>query len=246
MQVRVTLERNDLGPLVERYAGVMRKERDAVVLSTAKGATRRVIDLTPPAHNGIVGAAAYRYGREKITRDMKRVLVPVKLKGRRKITTVFGRRLSRPVYVETREMFPNVADTYRRYRRFRNSGVGVRSKNLGERKYWVDARKFRGLVKAKEARVGRLASGWAAGAIGLDVPLQNWIARHGQANGRVVIQTAKGYMAVRVQNFAPRASDNVREELGRRIRYALHYQAGAMERAMAGYRQRMIQEGRRR
>lgn len=236
------LARNDIGPSIRRYAAEMKKGLPEVTKSTAKGVTRRVIDVTPPASAGVVGAAARRAGFDRIASDMGKVLAPVRLKGRRKITTVFGHTVARPFYVPTRELHPDVAGAYRQHRTFRNNGVGVRARNLRERKLFVDERKFAAVLKAKQARVGALASGWTAAAQALDVPVQQWISRHGTSGGRIQIDTAGDRMRVTVENFAPGVPENVRAELARRIPYAVEYQAAAMARAIAGYHNRTKQE----
>lgn len=243
MDIRVTVVKNDISKVVSHYSAEMGKTVVEATRMAAKGATRRVIELTPPAHEGVTGAAAYRFARQKINRDLRKVLVPVQLKGRREITHVFGRELVRPVVVQTTEIHPDVAGVYRQNSRMKNVGVGASSRDLGTRKYWVDTRKFSALLKSKESRIGRMASGWAAGAMALDVPLQQWISRHGPANGRVVIRTSSASCSILVENFAEGVPDNVRAELRRRIPYAIQYQAAAMERAIRGRAERLARRG---
>ncbi len=227
----VTLVRDTMGDSILQYALVMERTLKDTVKRAAKGITRRVIDITPPAFAGVKGAAAYRHGRKKIARQMGGVLAPVKLKGRRLITHVYGHQLAKPVYVRTAEKYTDVVAVYRQNRTFRNKGVGVRSRGLRSAKYFVDVRKFNTLLKAKEARVGVLASGWAAAAAALDVPLQNWISRHGQSRGTVKLDLASARMRIVVSNFAGSGlPENVAAELDRRIAYAVQYQRDAMAR----------------
>jgi hypothetical protein len=189
----------------------MRKSLPETVREAARRATKMVISITPPAHEGISGADAYRFGRMRIYRDMSSVLAPVRLKGKR------------------RERWPDVAAVYRANRRFRKSGVGVTAKARSP-KFYVDTRKFNTLLKEKESHVGRLASGFAAAAIALDLPLQTWISRHGTGRGMVKTELASPRMRITVVNFAPNLPSNVQAELARRIPYALTYVANGMAR----------------
>lgn len=233
MTPRIELVADSMTFSLQRYAEVMNRSLADTVRRAARGVTRRVIALTPPAHEGVSGAAAYRYGRAKIRKDMERVLAPVRLKGRRLISVVFGQRLARPITVRTAEKYPDVVSVYRQHRRFRNVGVGVKSRNLGEAKFYVDQRKFARLLKAKEQKVGTMASGWAEGAAALDVPLQNWIARHGRGRGQVKMALMGARMRITVINRATSGLDgNVEAEMHRRIQYALRYQQNAMRREM--------------
>jgi hypothetical protein len=247
MTPTINLVHDHIGPSIERYAEVMGRTLADTVKRTAKGVTRKILAITPPAHNGIEGAAAYRYGRGKIRRDMERVLAPVKLKGRRIITQVFGHPLKRPITIKTAEKYPDVVSVYRQHRKFRNVGVGVRASKLGDRKYYVDAAKFNRLLKTKEASVGKLASGWAEGAAALDVPVQNWISRHGRGRGSVKLDLMSSRMRITVRNLADNLapagmSSNALTELERRIKYAVQYQQAAMKREVDHYAMKKARE----
>jgi hypothetical protein len=228
-----TLKRNGVGPSLREFAGLMRKGAREIVHRAAKGITRRVIDITPPSSGEASGRDARKVGEKAIARDLNYIFAPKRLKGRRKVTHVFGRRLRRPVFVQTKERHPDVAGLYRQHTHFRGRGVGVRfSASSVGRKFYVDTRKFQALLRAKTARVGTLAAGWSAAAHALDVPLQQWIGRHGSSGGRVQIDTAGERMRVVVENLAPTAPANVRAELARRIPPAVRYQEEAMLRDM--------------
>lgn len=232
--------RNDISPSVRRYATEFKKGLRETVKVTSAGITRRVIDLTPPASQGVTGADAYRAGRTKIAGQMSSAMIPVRIKGRRKITTVFGHHLKRPVYVPTRERYPDVDTVYRSRTKIAASGFGIRTKS-GPKAY-VDVRKFQAVLKARQDRVGALAAGFSGAAQALDVPLQNWVSRHGTSGGRVQIDTAGDRMRVVVENFGNGAPAAVRSELARRIDYAVQYQRNAMERAIVGYHNRIKQQ----
>ncbi|MBC7367570.1 MAG: hypothetical protein H7343_12315 [Undibacterium sp.] len=228
MNPTLTLVQDHIGPSIERYAEVMGRTLADTIKRAARGVTRRVINLTPPGSAGTVGAAAYRQGRERIKANLNAVFAPVKIKGRRKLTTVFGHRLKSPLYVATKERFPDVSATYRQRAHARGTGVGI-TVSRGAKAY-VDTRKFVAVLAAKQARVGLLAAGFAAGANALDVPLQQWVSRHGPATGTVKMDLFSARMAITVENFAPGVPANVRAALASRISYALQYQRAAMER----------------
>jgi hypothetical protein len=228
MEPVLELVSDGLTPSLERYAEVMGRTLASTIKRAAKGVTRRVISITPPASAETTGAAAYRQGRRKIEKQIDSVLAPVKLKGRRKITTVFGRKIGKPVYVPTKERFPDVAATLRSRIVARGGDVGIRL-NRGA-KAFVDVRKVKAIIASKNSRVGVLASGWQAAAAALDVPVQQWISRHGGAAGRVELDFFSARMHVTAENFAAGVPPGVRYALSKRIQFALKYQESAMER----------------
>lgn len=193
-----------------------------------RGVVRRLLELTPPAHGSVTGAAAYRYGRKRISRDLLKVLAPRRLKGKRKITHVFGRPLRRPIFVPTKEKYPDVRMAYREVARFRNQGVGVRTGRVRDVRY-VDRTKFKALEKRLHSHVGRLASGWVAAAAALEVPVQAWIRRHGGSRGAVKMNLVTAHMSIQILNRLPSGlPGHVRSELERRVPYAVKYQREAM------------------
>ena len=225
----VTLVEDNITPTLERYAEVMGRTMRTTVRRAARGVTRRIISIPPPASAGTTGRAAYQQGRQRIASDLSSVLAPVKLKGRRVISMVFGRPISHPVTVPTTERYPDVEQVYASQSHFRGRGLGFHASKHGN-KFFVDARKFRTLLTERQARVGRLASGWLAPAQALDVPVPAWVVRHGSSRGAVrVIEDATSSRITAV-NYAPGLPANVRSELKRRIGYAMAYQRAAMRR----------------
>lgn len=239
--IRYRLVHDGIGASILRYAAEFKKGLREITRNAARGVTRRVIDITPPANQGATGADAYRAGRTKIASQMSSVLAPVRLKGRRQITTVFGHRPKRRIIVPTKERWPDVAGIYRNNLHASRNGVGLRLNNHGQ-KYYVDIRKFQAVLKERQANVGKLAAGWAAGASALDVPLQAWISRHGTSGGRVKLDVGGERMRITVENLGDGLPGGLRSELGRRIPYAVQYQADAMGRAIDGYHKRTRRE----
>ena len=234
MTPTLALTRDNISSSLPRYAEVMQRSMRETLLRAAKGVTRRVISITPPA-NAAAGlgsltsaSEAYRAGRIRIAHQMSFLLAPVKLKGRKTITQVYGRKLKHPVTYKTKELWPDVAALFRSHTRIASSGFGVRIKTT--RKFYVSSTKFKALLTQKQARVGILASGWAAAATTTGVPLSNWVGRHGPARGTVRMNLLSTTMSFTARNFAPGLPSAVRSELARRIPYAMAYQAAAMQR----------------
>lgn len=228
MNPTLTLVRDHIDVL--HYAEVTGRTLAASLKRGARGVTRRVIDVTPPASQGTTGAAAYRQGRIRIGKQMSAIMAPVRLKGRRLIPVVFGHRLATPVSVKTRELYPDVRQLYNTQLRASANGARLRLNNFRGQKFYVSKPKFQAELKRRQSHVGRMASGWHAAARALDVNVQDWISRHGSARGSINMQLVTSRMRITAQNFAPGASAQVRAELARRIPYALKYQAAAMER----------------
>ena len=207
--ITVVQTRNVLESTLRAWSVAMRREGLSAIREGMKRVTRQVILITPPASAGLTGRDAFQQGRNRIARDLRSVLTPVRLKGKRK------------------ERWPDAAQAYRERRRFRDSGVGVRV-GRGQRAY-VSTAKFNALLRDKSARIGRMASGWsaAAGALGVAVPA--WVRRHGVGRGQFVQSNAPGRVGMRATNLAPGVPDNVRIELERRIPYAMRYVARGLE-----------------
>lgn len=226
----IKLVRDQIGDSLRRYAEVMGRTLKDSVRRATRGVTRRVIDLTPPANEGATGAAAYRQGRVRIARQMNAILAPVRIRGRRVISVVFGRRLATPVSVRTKELYPDVRQTYSSELKRSANGSRLKLTNFRGRKYYVKRSKYQAELKRRQGHVGRMASGFYAAARALDLPVQEWISRHGTGRGTIKQDLMTSRMRITVANFAPGVSPAIRAELARRIPFALQYQAAAMQR----------------
>jgi hypothetical protein len=149
---------------------------------------------------------------------------------------VFGRKLKKAITVPTKEKHPDVAALYREQSHLLTKRLGARLKNFRGKKFYVDVRKFQAVLKERQAAVGHLASGWAAAAGALDVPLQAWIARHGRGRGSVKLDLMSSRMRITVANLPSSGLPAiVAAELQRRIGYAVAYQGAAMKREVQIY-----------
>jgi hypothetical protein len=247
MTPSITVVRDTMGPMLQRYVEVTGRSLAASLKRAAKGVNRRVLAITPPASEGMSGASAFRQGKNKIAKQMNAVLAPVKLKGQRTyywfrsggFPTKAGikamKKFIGPSWIQsktvaTRERVPNVAAHYRSVLRANNAGTRLVLK-AGTRKVWVDTRKFQAELVRRQGAVGRLASGWAEGARVLEIPVNAWIGRHGTGRGTIKLDVLSANMGIVVRNQAPAGLPGpIRAEMQRRIGAALKYQEAAMER----------------
>lgn len=204
---------------LERYAAVMGKTFPEVLLRGGRGVVRRAIAVMPPASaSGVAGgldsgSQAKVRGFKAIDRDLNRIFVPVKLKGKRK-ERISGAEMVR---------------IHARHLRYKRPGAPMRRYGGP---YYVDARKFKALGDKLRTHVGRLASGFVAAAQALRVAVPAWIARHGPARGTVQIELTGDTLYLEAVNYAPKVPSFIRTETQRRINYAIGYQANAMNREL--------------
>ena len=190
----------------------------------ARGFVRRVVAITPPGGGGRTGTAARKAGEGAIRKDLGRIFAPVVLKGRRKITQVFGTPLKRPVFVPTKERWPDVEAIYAG--RLARKG-GRKHLTRGQKQaFYVDKRKLSALQKMLIARVGFLAAGWNAAAESLGVKLPAWVSRHGTGHGSYLALLDTSHISITIVNAVGYAL-NV-DGIEGRIQSALNLQANAM------------------
>jgi hypothetical protein len=181
-----------------------------------------MIRITPPFNGKGSIAAAKKQGERAILKDMRKIFVPVDLKGQRQITQVFGKVIE-PRYVYTKEKHPDVESVWqsRRKTAMRNR----RGRNL----FYVDRRKFERLRKKKIKQVGKLGSGFAPAANRLGVALPAFMKRH-QTPGSIQVNSTPDHIQITIINGAHYAHQI--PDLRRRIEWAVGAQRGAMERQL--------------
>ena len=167
------------------------REASEVVRQQSRLLLEDAIDLTPPNGGGVTGVAARKRGEAAIERDLtgaRGLFVPVRIKGRRKMTTVFGRKLKKAVFVPTtlQPYGDDPAPIYARRAskdRFSGNHGSLNSITRGQKAaYYVDKAKLAALRGKLRKKVGKLASGWLAGLHDLQAQAAPWIERH-LANG---------------------------------------------------------------
>lgn len=204
-------------PLLE-YAVRTGRTIPETLKRAGKGTIRQVIAITPPATSaGVSGGLdsssdAKARGARAIQRDLNRVFVPVRLKGKRR-EAVSGAEM---VTIHARLLA--------------QKRPGAPMKRDRGQPYYVDQRKFNLLEVKLASHVGRLAAGWLPAAEALALAVPQWISRHGLGRGGYEAKFEGDEMFIKSTNnaspFAPIA------ETQRRVDYALVYQANAMRREM--------------
>lgn len=219
MEIVAEAEIGDL-PLV-RYAHVMRRTFPEVLQRGARGVVRRVLAITPPAEGpnanqtGTLGNDSKVRGNRAIERDIRRIFVPVRLKGKRK------------------EKLVDLAQVHRIGLLNKRPGKQMRRHFMtpfGSTPLWVDVRKYNQLATDLRSHVGRLAAGWVPAAQALGVSTPAWVTRHGAGRGTFKAEYDSELLYISAVNLASRFAPA--DELRRRIPYALQYQANAMHREM--------------
>lgn len=198
-------------------------ELDAGMTRLSRTFMRAMISRTPPNSGpGRDGADGPRTGKAKIYRQMLAILAPKKLKGRRQITTVFGRTPSRAVYTPTVEKYPDVAGLYRANSRMLTNRLGYRVNYTGQ-KFFVDKTKFTDLLRYKQFNVGTLMGGWGRAISLLKLPFQrgyNYARGYGRGDA-VQVKSATEW-SLTVSNHGVPDEDNVYADMQRHLQYAVY------------------------
>jgi len=214
----------DLQRSIVRYSGVSQRSLRDSFVRAMRGVVKRAMGITPPGNSigelgtprgdggGLTSADKAR-GDSAIIRDLAAVFSGVTLKH------------------ERREVTPNVNDKHRElFIKYKQPG---RPLTRGRKQpYYVDQNKLKALVVALEGRVGKLASGWLAGADALGVSgTPAWVARHGSSRGshRLILEMFNYQLTVS-NNEVP---DGLVNELTRRLDYAIGYADNALNRETA-------------
>lgn len=206
----------------------MRKQGRLLISSSGK--VPGLVQVTQPMNANAKGAKALAIGKRAIDRDLARVFAPVKIKGRRKITQVFGQQMKRPKFVQTKEMHPDV-DAIHSARFKRKTDKGGKMTRGRAQAYYVDVKKLEATRKRLHARVGRLASavvGAGERALGPLNGVPAFVRRHSSNLGAVALLEDNRGIRVRAANYATAAN----AELQRRFNRVAEYRFRAMEREL--------------
>lgn len=225
----------DVGRMIAKLAmvpGLYAHVREKVVEQEAKGYIRTVVSITPPASANVKGTAAKKQGEESVSRDLRRIFAPVKLKGKRNVPMLFGETdpsgvgNNPPYVVDTKERHPDLGVIYDVRNGRRRGGRLTRGQRQA---YYVSDKKFRAFERERRKKVGQLAAGYNAAAQRLGVAMPSWIKRHGIGKGSVLVRVTSGsYMIVirnsvvygraqRLHVLAERAAQIQRNKLERRL-----------------------------
>jgi hypothetical protein len=214
----------DLHAAIGRYAGGAQRNLSYAWLRGMRGLVKRAMGITPPAYGntsfgggargeggGLTKADEMR-GRSSIGADLGNVFAGVTLKGKRP------------------EQLPDVQAKHRElFRTRKRPGRRLQSDLGAGRYYYVDERKLRSLRRDLEKRVGRLASGWLAGAEALKVTgTPAWVKRHGTSRG--TSRLVMGFLRYRLTVANTHVHADLVGVLEHRLNYAATYAANALTR----------------
>ncbi len=195
----------------------------------AKGMVTDVINITPPSRAGVTGPSAKKSGESAIMRDLGAVFDPVRIKGCREITTVFGRKIANPVRVPTKELWPDVPAIYKERSARRHSGRMTRGRKQA---YYVSKSKFTSLANTLKAKVGQLAAGWIPAALELGSTVPAFIMRQaGKSSGTIQVIHEKGIL-IRAVNHFPETAGALAADVTRRIESVKGYAIGKLKRQL--------------
>lgn len=146
-----------------------------------------VINISAPfSDRAKDGASALAAGRLAARRDLGGVFSPVTLKGTRTITKVFGKPLSSPVTIRTKERWPNVQGIRDERWKRKNETHAKRATRGRKQPFYVDQSKLVSVLRRSYDRIGvACACWWEAG---LDARLKprgvpSFVTRHKGAPG---------------------------------------------------------------
>lgn len=191
-----------------RWALISGKTQQAVLRTSAKMVVSNprqgsgLLQITPPGSQGVSGLAAKKQGEARIARDLRRIFVPVVMKG---IGVSFATDAPGPIH---RRHFAKKTPT-KPIRRDR------------KQPYYVDVARLVPVERELYRRVGYLASGWVASARQLGASVPAWIGRHGPGRGTIRMSFNAPRYGIEMVCFAP--ANSPWQELQRRIPYALKY-----------------------
>lgn len=119
------------------------------------------------------------------------------------------------------------------HQRFRLPSNGRVGRGPGHK---IKAKGLAAYIRAVQAKVGLLASGWSAAAAKLGVKVPDWISRHGTGRGQIKIVIGFAESRISIINGVKFAREV--KGLVRRVQWALDKRAGAMNRQVEHFQER--------
>jgi hypothetical protein len=218
----LTVYDEDFDRLISQRAAVYGKTIEEEFEYQAGRILHRMIRITPPFNGkGSIGAAK-KQGERAIVKDMRKIFVPVDLKGQRQINQLFGNVIE-PRYVDTKEKHPDVESIWQSRRK-----TAMRTRS-GRAMFYVDRRKFDRLARKKKKNVGKLGSGYKPAAGRLGVALPAFMKRH-RSPGSITVDSGPDLIRIVITNGTHYAHQV--PEFRRRIEWAVSTQKAAMERQL--------------
>ena len=205
MKTDVRFDLREIKRAIKQLQPHVKKSRRELTEQAARGFVKEVVEITPPAGKGKRGGAAKKTGEASIVYDLARVMIAVR--AQKNVTLQNPREI---------------------HQRFRDMSTGrINPRNL-KHPYPVDAGALRAFQQELIARVGKLASGWNAGAGKLGVKLPSWVSRQGGGRGAMAVVDSFRLFRITLINAVKYVSSVADYE--RRIQSAITIQANKMRR----------------
>ena len=212
--MNITVDTRKFDQALKAFALVAKKDLEAAFRQQMKGVAEELINVTPPSHKGVTGAAAKRHGEQAIINNISKLMIPVTVAGRR------GKQRIDEKSGLTAEAL------YLKFRNPQSAGGRVNVRNLG-RPYFIPAPEVNALLRRLLSLVGTLSSGWVPAALMLNAKVPGWVSRHSSGNGSASIRRSPGQYLVRFANRIRFASEV--KGLERQIQFAFTRQTSKME-----------------
>jgi hypothetical protein len=211
------------------YVQLVGRDLETEMVHQGKKFLEKAIQITPPAgsRNGKAkkSSDAYKAGKAAVSRDLRRIFIPVQLKRSRQVTHLFGKFHSKaPWTVKTKEIHPDVESLYQAHK---NSPAAARHARYSAGKFYVSRAKFNRLEREKFRKVGYLMGGFHQAARSLGVRMPAFAKKH-NSPGWIRLTNTPDLMEIHIRNDVNYASRV--EGLRRRIQWAVDAQTSAMER----------------
>lgn len=207
--ISLKVELEGLNNSINRFAVATGRAREDIAQQAMRGMITYALQFTPPGSQNATGKAAQRAGEGAIDRDLKRLgFRPVDLK---------GKRPENPLFADP--------DTYHR---------AVLEKRASRILFFVDRQKFNAMRRRLFAEIGKLSSGWLAGAIEAGVAsIPAWIARNiGENRGSAQKINGNNVTTFVAINHVPDNAADVASEMERRKAYWARYARGDLDRQL--------------
>ena len=197
---------------VARFMATSKRDAVTVMKQQAKGFIKEVIVITPPGGPNVAAVKARKRGTANVKADILKVVRGVK---------------------------PERAAQHDIASLVESKRIRGRVVHRSDTRITVPADKLKAYIKAKQQRVGFLASGWnvAAAKLGLKPPA--WIWRH-SGPGQMEVNVTDKDIRIRATNAVPFASEM--SKLRRRLQQALHMQRNKINRQLRHFMAKSAQK----
>lgn len=192
-KVNPELQRTWQAAMGEMLSIASPKDQEGVhrlITLSARRFTKNIVEITPPAHEGVSGTAAKQAGQEAILRDLLKIAIPTVHSG--------SRRQAREVLASAEELLAAHGA-----QRVGGTVDGRRSRD----KLFTSWSEFNKVLRVLQSRVGWLAAAMNTAADRLGIALPAWIKRHGTKYGHIEVHPNKYGLRVRIIQNVPFADD---------------------------------------